>query len=137
MNQMLAFFIQAIDTKPFLTTHVITENYKDTPSFSADGDVGAKIASELDIDLSTTDKFSINVNFGDIIKTEVNWESLERELAKSVVNADHEIFKELSKKKRTTLCVVLESLACKKEGELSEESDLTGVHENDSLTYMM
>ena len=78
------------------------------------------------MDLTTTDKFSLNVNFGDISKTEVNWESLEKALANSIVNVNHEIFKEMRQTKRTSLCVVLESLACKKDGTLDEESDLKG-----------
>ena len=88
--------------------------------------MGAKIASELNIDVSTTDKFSLCVNFGDISKTEVKWESLEEGLAKSKAKIDHEIFKELAQKKRTTLCIVLESLACTKDSALSEEADLEG-----------
>ena len=118
---------QPIETAPFLTTEVVAEGYKDTPTFNVDGSLGAKIASDLDLDLSSTNKFSLKVNFGDITKTEVKWESLERALAKSKLNADHEIFKELKQKKRTSLCVVLESLVCKKDATLDEESDLTGI----------
>ena len=78
------------------------------------------------MDLSTTNKFSLKVDFGDISKTDVKWESLERALAISKVNLDHEIFQELKQKKRTSMCIVLESLACKKDGTLDETSDLKG-----------
>jgi len=115
-----------IDTAPFVTTEVLAEGYKDTPSFNADGSIGTKIATELDLDLSTTNKFSLKVDFGDISKTDVKWESLERALAISKVNLDHEIFQELKQKKRTSLCIVLESLACKKDGTLDETSDIKG-----------
>ena len=73
-----------------------------------------------------TDKFSLNVSFGDIMKTEVKWEPLEKDLATTAANVNHEIFKEIEQKKRTNLCVVLESLACKKESPLDETSATTG-----------
>eukprot|EP00795_Rhopilema_esculentum_P013532 gene13532-4416_t len=114
-----------LSTAELISSKVVAEGYKDTPKFNADGDIGAKIASELDIDLSMTDKFSLTVDFGDVMKTEVNWEQLERELAKSLVNSNHEIFQQLHEMKRSSLCVVLESLSCKKDASLDEESDMT------------
>ena len=109
-----------------MSTATVAESYKDTPTFNADGSIGAKIATELDLDLSTTNKFSLKVDFGDISKTEVKWESLERALANAKLNLDHAIFKELKQKKRTSLCLVLESLACKKDGTLDEVTDEKG-----------
>eukprot|EP00795_Rhopilema_esculentum_P013531 gene13531-4415_t len=118
-------FEKPLSTAELISSKVVAEGYKDTPKFNADGDIGAKIASELDIDLSMTDKFSLTVDFGDVMKTEVNWEQLERELAKSLVNSSHEIFQQLHEMKRSSLCVVLESLSCKKDASLDEESDMT------------
>ena len=85
------------------------------------------------MDLSTTNKFSLKVDFGDISKTDVKWESLERALAISKVNLNHEIFQELKQKKRTSLCIVLESLACKKDGTLDETSDMKGTMNSNIL----
>eukprot|EP00794_Sanderia_malayensis_P017683 gene17683-19448_t len=103
---------------------IIAEKYKDTPSFNADGDIGAKIATELDIDLSMTDKFSLNVDFGDIVKTKVKWEALEKKLASLKINLNHALFQEVAKSKRTRICIVLESLACKALGPLEEDVDV-------------
>lgn len=114
-----------IDASKFTSTDTVISAYKDTPSFSIDGDIGAKIATQLDIDLSMTDKFSLNVDFGDISKTEVNWQQLEKCLSLVKIKSDHVLFKELQQQHRTSLCIVLESLACKAEGPLAEESDQT------------
>ena len=119
--------MQPIDASKFTSTDTVISAYKDTPSFSIDGDIGAKIATQLDIDLSMTDKFSLNVDFGDISKTEVNWQQLEKCLSLVKIKSDHVLFKELQQQHRTSLCIVLESLACKAEGPLAEESDQTGI----------
>ena len=73
-----------------------------------------------------TDKFSLSVDFGDITKTEVKWEPLEKALASVRINPDHALFREVAKSKRTSLCIVLETVACKGDSPLSEDSDMKG-----------
>ena len=104
------------------------EKYQESPSFTVDGDLGSKIATELDIDMSTVDSFTLTVSFGDIMKTKINWESLERGIQTTKINMNHEIIKELKGKKgkRTSLCIILESLSCKAEGPISGTADEEG-----------
>ena len=52
------------------------EKFVENPTFKIDGDVGAKIASELNLDFSTTDSFVLSVNLGDIEKTKVSFDMI-------------------------------------------------------------
>ena len=63
-------------------TKVLLEKFIETPTFTAQGDVGAKIASELNLDLKGTDDLKISLDLGNIVKTKVNWEVLEEQLQK-------------------------------------------------------
>ena len=113
-------------------TKVLLEKFIETPTFTAQGDVGAKIASELNLDLKGTDDLKISLDLGNIVKTKVNWEVLEEQLQKVVVDIEHPLFNEVKQYKRTNLAVVLETLMTQDEANVKEDAD-TFVSNYDSL----
>ena len=53
---------------------------------------------------------------------------LQEALEKQRIKTNHSILREVKKSKRTTLCVILESLSTKEDGDLSEVNDITGIY---------
>jgi len=104
-------------------TNVLLEQFVEKPTFKVRGDIGTKIASELNLDLSGSDDLSLTLNLGNILKTRVNWEMLQEKLQVNSVNMKHRLLKEVEKEQRTTLCVVLESLSTQGEGMFEKDSD--------------
>ncbi|XP_057303085.1 uncharacterized protein LOC130642743 [Hydractinia symbiolongicarpus] len=103
----------------------ILENFSESPTFKVSGSIGGKIASELNFNLSGSDTVTLTIKLGDVVKTEVCWQTLQEFLQENRVNLSHSIFREVRKSKRTSLCVVLESLSTKGDGNLEETSEAT------------
>ena len=121
LDDVLLEKINYDDTK--FKTKVLLEKFIETPSFKAQGDVGAKIASELNLELKGTDDLEISLDLGTIVKTRVNWEALEEQLQKLVIDIEHPLFNEIKQHKRMNLAVVLETLTTQDEGDLKEDAD--------------
>jgi len=103
---------------------IIMEDFTETPTLKVNGSIGTKIAKELNLNLSGSDTMTMTIKLGDIVKNECDWESLQEALEKQRIKTNHPLLKETKKSKRSTLCVVLESLVTKGEGELSKDTDI-------------
>ena len=101
--------------------------YKNEPQFHVSGKLGGKIASELGIDLSTTDAFTISMNFGTVIKRDIKWQTLHDALAESEFNLDHVFVQKILDSKRSSLCIVYEVLTCRGDSELDSDCDVEGL----------
>lgn len=111
-------------TLPKAKESVILEDYQETPTFKIDGNIGSKLASELNLNVSGSDTMSLTIKLGDIVKSEVDWELVQEELETQRIKLHHPLLREVKKSKRTTLCVVLESLATKNDGEFEKQTDV-------------
>ena len=106
-----------------LKTNVLLEKFIETPTFTAHGDAGTKIASELHLDLKSTDDMKISLNLGDINKTRIDWDVVQKQLQKIVVNTAHPLLNEVKNYKRMKLALVLEALMTRGEASVKEDAD--------------
>ena len=112
----------AIDNSK-LKTNVLLEKFIETPTFTAHGDAGAKIASELHLDLKSSDDMKISLNLGDIDKTRIDWDIVQKQLQKIAVNTAHPLLNEVKNYKRMKLALVLEALMTRGEASVKEDAD--------------
>lgn len=91
------------------------------------GKLGAKIATELGIDLSATDSFTISMDVGDVAKREIRWSNLNDALADITLNLDHEYVQYILSKPRRSLCVIYETVSTHGDTELDSDSSGQGV----------
>ena len=106
-----------------LKTNILLEKFIETPTFTAHGDAGTKIASELHLDLKSTDDMKISLNLGDIDKTRIDWDIVQKQLQKIAVNTAHPLLNEIKNYKRMKLALVLETLMTRGEASVKEDAD--------------
>ncbi|XP_047132380.1 uncharacterized protein LOC100201064 isoform X1 [Hydra vulgaris] len=111
----------------------LVKDYIENPTLNIKGDVGAKIASELQLEFSASDSVSLNINVGSLQKQEIKWQKLDNALQSSKVNTRHPLLEEIQFLKRTELAVVLESISTCADSTLSGSADLN-VTTDDSVS---
>ncbi|XP_048579816.1 uncharacterized protein LOC5501071 isoform X1 [Nematostella vectensis] len=124
LNELLT---EPVDLKEKQKEEVFITDYQNNPQFHVSGKLGAKIAKDLGIDVSTTDSFVVKMNIGAVNKTEIRWQDMFSALKGKRLNVDHEFVQAIIASKRRSLSVVCEMLATtgdtKMESELQVEGD--------------
>lgn len=102
--------MQTIDVSSKVQKSVFITNYQNNPQFHVKGKLGGKIASEFDMDTSSSDSFTINMNIGSVTRNEVRWEDLHGALAGKTINLDHDFMQKIMGSKRRSLYLIYEML---------------------------
>ena len=62
------------------------------------------------MDTDTSDSFTVSMNIGNVMRSEVCWESLHHALLGKTINLDHDFMQKTLASKRRSLCVIYETL---------------------------
>nr|XP_006824139.1 PREDICTED: pejvakin-like [Saccoglossus kowalevskii] len=112
---------QLLSNKEDLDVPIINEdltNFDDVSSFSVKGKIGAKIASEVDLDVKASDDIQMSSKLGQIVKNKVNIPILQDLLTRKKLNLTHPFIEEIRQNYRNVLCVVVGSLCTTKDCQL-------------------
>ena len=123
---MFCDYFQPVDHAKLVKAKQFITNYENTPSLHVSGKLGAKLASELGIDVSTADSFVVKMNLGTLDKSEIRWQDLNDLLKDKKLNLKHEFVQAIQKSKRRNLCIVNEALTLTKETNIQSELNVEG-----------